>query len=235
MPEEGKKRTFSDHAAAFGRSARAVKGWAAIGRKAGRPCPLDDYALMPAWWQAVMSNGVPECITLAAKLAGSNDGKKLSPPNSEKETAQAARSIDLSKVEALTLDQNVDNLRRQLSATQTQLQEAHLKGSDDATISLLSRGVNSTLKLLRDCEMTLQELRISRGELVDLATVREDLQRVHGAMATSLESSLVDRLQVPRQAARAFVDGWFGHLRQSRFGAGTLPDRPAGLLRAQEK
>lgn len=223
MPEGNKKRTYQDHATAIGRSVRAIKGWVAIGRRAGKFCPLDDYALLPAWWVDVMRNAPPPCVLAAASKAGQKpaggDGsaEQLSTP--KKETAPpGTKSIDVGSLAPLTLAENVDQLRRQLVANQMLLQEAMAAAEpDDATVTMRQRNYGNTLKLLRDCERTLEELRVGRGELVEIAILREDLQRVHGAMATSLETSLVDRLKVPRDTARDFINAWFEHLRQSRF------------------
>lgn len=94
---------------------------------------------------------------------------------------------------------------------------------DESTISMRANRVDKALERLRKMEATLDAIRKSREELIDRSAAEEDLRRVHHAMASSLESSLVERFKLERAAVRSFVDTWFGALRQSRFFSATAP------------
>jgi hypothetical protein len=124
----------------------------------------------------------------------------------------------------MDLPSAVERQRKALAVLITHYEEA-LKdpGCDESTLTMRAGRVDKCIERLRKLEGTLDDLRKSRGELVDIADAREDIQRIHSAMASSLEGLLVDRLATDRGAARAFCDSWFSQLRQSRFFNGTGP------------
>jgi hypothetical protein len=60
------RRRMDDYAGIYETALRTVKRWAATGREAGDPCPLDEPGKMPAWWTRHMKHRVPDSILRAA-------------------------------------------------------------------------------------------------------------------------------------------------------------------------
>lgn len=247
-------RKLADYEAIYGTKVRQMKNWRKIGQALTPPQlpPLDEPEEMVQWWaRAYPERNVPEKImqaanrAKAAKLAGeatcaappvadsiSPAKTKSAPPagNSETDPASTARArIEaFEQVDGLTLESAALRMRKTLAILMRD-QEAALcnPNSTESEMTMRANRVDKCIERLRKIEGTLDEQRKLRGDLVDRAEAREDLQRVHTAMAGSLESRLVDALGIDRAKARTIIDDWFTVLRQSRFFSDALPTAAA--------
>jgi hypothetical protein len=77
--------------------------------------------------------------------------------------------------------------------------------------------------MLIDAQSSLNEHLKQLGDLMPREEVKRELLRVHSAMAQSLVGQLV-QLGIHRERAITVASSWFGHLRQSRFAATTVPE-----------
>lgn len=90
--------TLEHYAKKFGRSVRGIKGWKALGRKAGDLPPFDDLAEMALWWERMKDAGlikwkVPDIFALAA-AGGGPPKQKLSPPDRDEAKAVKTASVN---------------------------------------------------------------------------------------------------------------------------------------------
>jgi len=253
-PRHGRQlyaRPLKDYQVIYGTKLRQIKNWIAAGREkqpADLP-PLDDPAALPAWWSRHYERTVPEkLIAASAKAqAGAQGPAATAQPHSPKNESPTAAPAgvpspagapapepprnpratieDFDKVTGLDLAAGVDRLKKALSVVVRDYEQALANAdTDDATLSMRAARVDKCMERLRKMEGTLDEIRKSREELIDRAAAAEDLRRVHSAMATSLAGGIVDRFGLDRAAVLAFVDHWYGALRQSRFFSDSGPD-----------
>ena len=233
----------------YGTKLRQLKNWLDRGRpddgKVDLP-PLDQPGEMPAWWSRVYPDRtVPEKLHQAAAKAKHEAlglGAVVPPKNSSNQSSEqkaAAPNAATPPAAAAPLREKIENFesvaemdlpaavarQRRALAVLTSHYEKALgdPNTSESDLTLRANRVDKCIERLRKLEGTLDELRKSREELIDVATMREELQLVHSAMAGNLEAELIDVLNVARATARTFVDRHFAQLRQCRFTAGTEP------------
>lgn len=228
-------RPLKDYQAVYETKERQLKNWVAVGRKAQPEDlpPLDRPAEMPAWWARHYDRVVPEKLTLAATKANGQQAADV-PPAPQASTPEKAKGEatpppapptnprerigNFDDLTGLSLEAAVERLRKALAVVVRDYEQAlGNPDTDESTLSMRANRVDKAMERLRKMETTLDEIRKSREELIDRTLAEEDLRRVHTAMASSLETSIVDRFKIERAAVRTFVDTWFGTLRQSRF------------------
>jgi hypothetical protein len=232
----GRRRKFplKHYVAIYGTKVRALARWNAIGLSADPPDepPLDFPEEMPAWWGRHSPHKVPPKLLAAA--ARHRRGEAPPAAVDEKPHGTTARSgatetkpppppADFGSVEALTLSELLETSRVAVSFLIRQQRKEAEQSFDSDNFARRQREIDKMLEQIRKTESSIESIRQKRGELVDIAKVREELQRVHTAMAMSLENELVDTLKIPRERARHFVNDWFAHLRGSEFTSGTAP------------
>lgn len=230
------------YTAVYSTEERQIKNWRKRGLLAQPEDlpPLDQPENMPTWWLRNFSRAVPDKILHAARAAG--DAKKsdasLPPKNEAKppasspaapaapppEMRQREAVEDFEAVEGMTVEQVIVRFRKQLAVLNRDFEQALADPKcDESTVTLRGGRIDKVAERLRKLELSHDEMRKSRGELIDREDAAQDLQRIHTAMASSLESEIIAAFAAPRDVARGFVDRWFGNLRQSRFFADTLP------------
>lgn len=217
--------------------------------------PLDDPEAMLTWWPRHMKWKVPDELLAAAATAKGRRASAATPsqptpkgaatppatPTPEvKAPALPASSApppppppdrplvpaDFGSVEELTLSEILTSHRQTISfLIRSQRAEAE-KGYNADSFARFQNAIERTTELIRKTEASLESIRVKRGELVPKGDVRDELQRVHTAMAMSLATELERKFGVPRDRARTFVNDWFAHLRASPLLAGTEP-KPA--------
>lgn len=228
------RKSYDEYAAHLGVGLRTVKRWAALGKKAGDPCPLDDLAQLPAWWGRNMSYAISAALLAictgespaaapGAPPAAAGPPPPAGPPGTPTPGAAVPRaSINVNDLAAIGLHENLNRLSR-IHHANIELLEKAFSGSSENELTLRQRNVQASGRMLKDAQQAFDAYQESRGELAPVAEVKADLQRVHTAMAQSLVSLLVG-LGIARDRATTIADRWFRHLRESRFAADTLPD-----------
>ena len=220
-------KRYDEYATHLGVGLRTVKRWAAIGKKAGDPCPFDDLPRLPAWWSRHMSYSISAsllaiCVGKPGEACSAPSGAAGPSAGSSQGPAGARTAINVNDLAAIGLHENLQRLSR-IHHANIELLEKAFSGSSETELTLRQRNVQASGRMLKDAQQAFDAYQESRGELAPVAEVKSDLQRVHTAMAQSLVSLLVG-LGIARDRATTIADRWFRHLRESRFAADTLPD-----------
>lgn len=184
-------KTFEESAKIYGVTARAVQKWAAIGEDSGDPCPYDLPESMPEWFRR-QDMRVPDGV---AKAAIKNRGvaalaapRELpSPPEGE------PGSYD-------TLLQS----SRHVHEVAMKLYHEACESGDADQIGLLQKNLIEAAKNLRSVEKDSPAILKAQGELVQVAEVRTELQRICGAVPQLLRAALEKLLvaSIPDRSAR---------------------------------
>jgi hypothetical protein len=235
------KRPVAGYEEIYGTKTRAIMRWISIGRAAGDLPPLDDPIGLVAWWERHMTWRVPAKIQEAAGRArGTGASGVIAPvaalaapaPDGPPEAAAGAPEVphvttlipaDFTSVEAFTLVQVLENLRVNVGFLLREQRKQAESGYNRESFTAFQRDIDRTTEQIRKTESSIEAIRLKRGELIDKAQARDELQRIHSAMAMSLETELHREFAIPRERSRGFVNRWFLHLRSSELSSGTEP------------
>jgi hypothetical protein len=157
-------RQLREYAAAYRVHVWTIKQWIKTGKAGPELPPLDHPGQMAAWYERTHSHCAPDNL-LAANAVGDAQLTK-------KESARPESTANVSDAEPLTLEENVERLRRHLAITERGLSEALARG-DDTAAALRQRTYLLTMELLRKAEDTLFSLQRQRGEFVAKSEVLE--------------------------------------------------------------
>lgn len=198
-------KPLKEYAETYGFDERTVKRWVERG-KAAEPMdlpPLHRPALMPDWFSRRMERAVPEAILLAASearlsvaVAKPEPVPVLKPaepePVSNAPPVEARSKVDpappdskelppkprdFSNVKAMTFEENVEALRRQLAIQFELLQEA-MAGADNGLMSSRQKAYRECMAELRKAEQDLLTWQEERGDLARLTEVRSENNRI---------------------------------------------------------
>jgi len=136
-------RALREYESVYGVKERAVKRWVSSGRHAAPPDlpPLDQPALMPAWWKRRMRQEIPSTILSAAsRSTGTDTPNSEAPPGAatfqppaagaDQPSSPTSRPIDLSSMNIAESDV-VKRAAQLESGTFQKLNAAYEKGDDD--------------------------------------------------------------------------------------------------------
>lgn len=246
-PRTGLAHPLAHYAAKLEVSVRTIKRWLADGVKARKPCPLDRLEEFAAWYQAThpqQSLHSRVALQLEQLLARGNapdpaPGVQVENPSiggdvEVKEGGAASASVTapapgparpllaLADVASITLEENLSKLKV-IHAANVQLLERAFREGTQVEVDARQRNVERSARMVIEAQAALNEHLRELGDLMPREEVKRELLRVHGAMAQSLVGQLV-QLGIHRERALSVVSTWFSHLRQSRFGATTMPE-----------
>lgn len=218
-------RTYDHYATVYRKGLRTVKRWVAIGKQAGDLCPLDEPERLPAWWAKHMQYSMPaDVLAICLPKPPPQPPGPPGPPGAPGGASEAGgrTSVDVGGLAAIGLKENLERLSK-IHRANLDLLEKAFAGASDSDLQLRQRNAEKSARMLSDAQRAFDEWQKTSGESVTLADVKRDLLRVHTSMAQSLVSIFVG-LGISRDRAISSVDTWFKHLRESRFGGGTMPE-----------
>jgi hypothetical protein len=195
---EGLSRALEAYAQELGYSVRALKLWRKIGNEAEPPdpCPLDNYAQLPAWWSRRMKQKVPtRIVEAAAKASGQAVVAGLplfaEPPKVDhpEEAKDVQRAVVVEEAE-VGLSASLDRIRRAEAVASRAYLEAVEQKLDAGVIEQRQRAWERTLEALRKIEKDGAELLKTTGELVRKSDLKAVLLPIHRALATGVRSFL---------------------------------------------
>jgi hypothetical protein len=218
-PRLGYRHEQVHYAGVYGCDLRTIKRYVGLGKKARRPCPLDDPAAMPRWWEEVKAIGLikqavsQHILDAAAKApppavspgllapAGSSAAPGASVPAAPSVALPGAGTkVDFGNLRGVGLEAAVRELEIQLDANQRALREAMERGENDIIVSKRKKHFEDTLDLLRKTEDSLQKLQAARGDLApvsefrsDLTTILTTLRGMKRKLAENVCAALADR------------------------------------------
>lgn len=195
---EGLSRPLEAYAQELGYSVRALKLWRKIGNEATPPdpCPLDDYALLPAWWSRRMKQNVPARIVDAvAKFKGQavTVGLPLfaaAPPVEHKEEAKAPERAVVVEDAEVGLSASLSRIRKAEAAASRAYLEAIQQKDDAGVIEQRRRAWDDALESLRKLEKDGMDILRKSGETVTKSDLKAVLLPLHRALATGIRSFL---------------------------------------------
>lgn len=186
-PQPGYLHDQARYAEIYGCYIRTIKRYVSLGKQARKPCPLDDPAAMPGWWDEMRAAGFTKqrvsqhILDAAAKAAESAraDSPAVGPviPSQlpAKPLLPVGTKIDVEQLTGIGLAEAVKELSLQLAADQQELRKARADGLGEVTVTRRLKEYNTTLESLRKTEESLLKLQEARGDLVSLSGVRTDL------------------------------------------------------------
>lgn len=210
-----KKATYRDHAKRYGKSVRTVKGWAAIGKEAGDPAPLDDPEAMIDWWTRRMQHRVPDTLWKAAGSEVMMELPKQAAPKTAEKPEVPADEIPLPlEVTGSGLEaeiQRLELLAQQLGQTAAEA------GKTKPYLDTLARFGKLTTDLRTEAER--------HGRLLPKDMLESVIHSFHGPIEREIRllyQSMCEALGLPpspeREAAwNAVVDRTFARFQDTLF------------------
>jgi hypothetical protein len=165
----GYKETYPNYAKRYGKSARTVKRWVAIGKEKTDHCPLDDPGEMRAWWSRCMTQKCPDGV-LAVAVGEMKEEEKVP---------------EISSVELETDERGLEGALSRLEQVEVTLAaKADQPGQATPWLNALSRMTSLKTNIRKELQAS--------GELVPKKEVAAELLSFHGQIATILKSVLTD-------------------------------------------
>lgn len=196
----------------YARDHRQLRRWIALGLQTDDPCPLDDPAGMPSWWQRHMKHQVPAALLVAARNAtpptppppvldaesqnrpGAIRGSTQQTPDAATPPADhhPASSIDLSAADLADGDE-VRQAARLVQTAYDLLEQAYAGNGGD--VDLLQRRWEKATETLRKAKIQDEARRKRLGDLIARADVQRDLDlaaELHRQMRTSMTRQVLE-------------------------------------------
>lgn len=180
IPEPAKD--VATYAAELKTTKRTIYRWLELGRTNKDAVPLDDPALMLAWWTRNMTHKVPDYLAdwvarskSATAAASSSAPAATAGSSAHEQGGQPDRvAIDMGKLTGHGLEAAVLILRQNVEATAKLLSDS-LKDPNDQRLAHNQKRFEDAVEQLRKAESSLLALQKARGDLAPRSEFRADL------------------------------------------------------------
>lgn len=189
----GYQKTNGEYGKIYGRDARGIKRWTAVGRKAvaagsGYMPPLDEPWKMPDWWADHMKHTCPGEMLKLADETRPDDLKEEEAPSEP-----ALESVDLDDVQGVN-DMGLSLMQKEVTLSGKRLALAYEKG-DRIKINTAKKDLADAVKTLRMLEKTQADMAKSGGSLVSKDVVRSEIVPVVNRLSSSFLPAMMKAVQ----------------------------------------